>query len=352
MDLSAFDFELPDECIATRPAEPRDSCRLLCVCGDEITDRVFRDIRHELREGDLLIANDTRVVPALLFGVRPARDDLSSDVDVQINLVAQKSDGVWKCFGRPGRRLRPDDVIEFPAGLRGRIIDKLPSGELMLEFSPKGADFWGGVEAVGKMPIPPYIAKMRPADSKDHEDYQTVFADRAGSVAAPTAGLHFTDELIAQLQSHGVGFERVTLHVGAGTFAGLSEEAFKTGRLHEEWCEISEEVALKIADCKARGGRVIAVGTTSLRTLESLADGKGGVLATSRDTDIFIQPGYKFQVVDGLITNFHLPKSSLFMLVSALMGTEVMQSAYAHAINSGYKFYSYGDASLLMPRHD
>lgn len=353
MDLSEFDFHLPDERIALRPADPRDACKLLVkVGGTPIRDAIFHELPDVLKPGDLLIANDTRVVPALLFGVRKARDEISSDVDVQVNLLEERQAGEWLCLARPGRRLRPDDPIDFGDGFSARVVEKLESGEIVIAFDQAGGEFWASLERQGAMPIPPYIAKQRKSDAVDHTDYQTVFAKEGESVAAPTAGLHFTDDLIARLEAGGVNMAYVTLNVGAGTFAPLSETAIETGKLHSEWCAISDEVAARIAETKRAGGRVIAVGTTALRTLESRADGQGGVLAGSGATDIFIRPGYTFQVIDGLVTNFHLPKSSLFMLVSAFMGTETMQACYAHAIENEYGFYSYGDACLLMPGDD
>ena len=353
MNLDPYDFDLPDTCIATRPTEPRDACKLLVQQGgDAPSDYVFRDIVDLLQPGDLLIANDTRVIPALLFGELPARDEQGQTVHVQLNLLEDKGEGEWLCLCKPGRRVKPGDTVEFGAGLSASLVEKYENGEMRFKFRPLGEAFWAALNELGRMPIPPYIQKLRASDRKDDEDYQTVFADKAGSVAAPTAGLHFTDGLMAKLKEKNIGLEYVTLHVGAGTFAGLSDDAFETGKLHSEWCEISESVKRKIDEARSLGGRVIAVGTTSLRTLESRADKQRSVISGAGDTDIFIQPGYQFQVVDGLITNFHLPRSSLFMLVSALMGTDVMQVAYNHAINSGYKFYSYGDACLLLPAHD
>lgn len=353
LDLDRFDFELPDDAIALRPAEPRDSCKLLVPHPDgRMTDAVFSDIGEFLRPGDLLILNNTRVIRALIFGIRPARDEMSQDVAVQINLLEDKGDNVWACLGRPGRRLREGDVLNFNNELHAEIIAKQDGGRLELCFREEGEAFWTALDRLGRMPIPPYIAKFRQSDDQDQIDYQTVFAACAGSVAAPTAGLHFTDGLLESLKKVGVETAEVTLHVGAGTFAPLNEENIETGKLHHEWCEIPEATKLAIDTARANGGRVFAVGTTSLRTLESLADGQGGVRAERISTDIFIQPGYRFKVVDGLITNFHLPKSSLFMLVCALMGTEIMKHAYEHAVANGYRFYSYGDACLMIPSND
>ncbi len=351
-DLAEFDFQLPDESIALRPAEPRDACRLLVVKGDQISDLVFRDIGSCLRPGDLLIGNDTRVLPALLFGKRLARDENSSTVDVQVNLLERFADGGWDCLCKPGRRFRVGDRIEFGASLSAIVKSKGDSGRVRLVFEQADEAFWSGLHEAGKMPIPPYIAKLRPSDDADHQDYQTVFARDEGSVAAPTAGLHFTDELISSLKAQGVGFDTVTLHVGAGTFAGLTQAQIDTGKLHSEYYEVRSETIAQIQETKAQGGRVIAIGTTAARTLESIADQLTSSEALAGTTDIFIKPGYRYQCVDALITNFHLPRSSLFMLVCALMGTETMQTAYRHAIETGYRFYSYGDACFLIPDHD
>lgn len=350
MDLSKFDFELPENLIAVRPVEPRDACRLLKLDGrNGFEDLIFRDIVDELQPGDILVANDTRVLPTFLTGSRPPRDDQGSTVAVDLNLLAPLDDKRWSCLARPGKRLKPGDEIRFQAGLSAKVENKGDEGEITIAFSLSGDELISKLEDVGRMPIPPYIQRLRETDDQDREDYQTVFAERQGSVAAPTAGLHFTDELINAIEAKGVGFHTVTLHVGAGTFKNLSEENLKTGRLHEEWCEVSAEVAEAVETAKAQGNRVIAVGTTALRTLEARSTTNGVLEPGSGETDIFIQPGYEFKTVSGLITNFHLPRSSLFMLVSALIGTDVMQSAYSHAIASGYRFYSYGDACLLLP---
>tara|TARA_Y100000052_G_scaffold27585_1_gene36903 strand:+ start:25671 stop:26723 length:1053 start_codon:yes stop_codon:yes gene_type:complete len=349
LDLSQFDFDLPDDRIALRPVSPRDACKLLvCEADGSISDAVFRDIEHILRPGDLLIANDTRVVPALLNGVRPARDETGQNIPIQVNLLSETDSGSWLCFAKPGRRLRVGDQIGFGQNLSATVLSKKDHGEIELKFSHAGRDFSERVAEVGMMPIPPYIAKQRASDDSDQDDYQTVFANEPGSVAAPTAGLHFTENLLQRMKSAGFGPDYVTLHVGAGTFAPLTEDELVRGKLHEEWCAISETVAQKINETKASGGRVIAVGTTALRTLESRANGMGRVAAGAGRTDIFIRPGYEFQIVDGLVTNFHLPRSSLFMMVCALKGIETMQACYAHAIENDYSFYSYGDACLLI----
>ena len=346
-ELDRYDFDLPEDLIALRPTEPRDACRLLKVGSDGIDDCVFRDLRNILRPGDLLIGNNTRVIPALLFGTRPSRDETSSDVTVQVNLLEALGDLSWLCLCKPGRRLKEGDRIDFPEKLEAHVVDKRPGGEIVLRFEGDETSFWTKLHAIGAMPIPPYIAKKRPSDETDLTNYQTVFADKEGSVAAPTAGLHFTDTLIETLKAGGVGFETVTLHVGAGTFAGLTDENLQTGRLHEEWFDVSADVLRKIAETKAGGGRVVAIGTTALRTLESLPETLSDDEGLSGTTDIFIRPGYIFKHVDALITNFHLPRSSLFMLVCALTGVEAMQNAYRHAVQEKYRFYSYGDACFL-----
>lgn len=352
MDLSEFDFELPEDCIALRPAEPRDACRLLHVVGADIADRQFLELADLLRPGDLLIGNDTKVIPALLQAVRPARTDIGQDVDVTINLLERGGDSEWLCLCRPGRRLQPGDLLVFSDVLRAETLSKGEEGRVQLRFNMTGSAFWSEIEAIGNMPIPPYIAKKRKSDSSDHENYQTVFARQAGSVAAPTAGLHFTQGVFESLKTRGVDFQTVTLHVGAGTFAALTEANLKSGQLHSEYYHVPAVTKDALMRAKSEGRRVIAIGTTALRTLESIADRLSEGSELSGSTSIFIRPGYKFRLTNGLITNFHLPQSSLFMLVCALIGTDTMQRAYAHAVQAGYKFYSYGDACLLMPQND
>ena len=352
MDLSEFDFHLPDERIALRPSEQREACKLLVVDRGGLRDQYFYEMGSFLKPGDLLVANDTKVIPALLFGERAARDEQGRDVAVQTNLLERVSQTDWACLCRPGRRLKVGDVIRFPHSLNGEILAKGDEGRVTLRMNLVDEAFWSAIEAIGKMPIPPYIAKQRPSDDADHTDYQTVYADAAGSVAAPTAGLHFTRELIDGLREQGIGFETLTLHVGAGTFAGLTEEHLKSGRLHSEYYEVHPHTIRKIRETRTQGGRVIAIGTTALRTLETIADQLDSDKTLSGTTDIFIRPGYQFRCINALITNFHLPRSSLFMLICALMGQKRMQEAYAHAIASDYRFYSYGDACLLIPEDD
>ena len=331
--------------------EPQDAARLLVVHGDgQLEDANVRDLPRYLSPGDALVFNDTRVISAALKGIRPARNEQGSDVSVDINLVARESESDWVSLARPGKRLKVGDVIKIRGDLTAEIIDKRADGELLLRFSQSGAALDEAIEAAGNMPLPPYIARRRPADSSDRQTYQTSFAgDDAKSVAAPTAGLHFTPRLLGEIDAADLLRAQVRLHVGLGTFAPLKDEQIESGILHDEWRQITPEVADQLNKVRAGGNRCVAVGTTSLRTLESSATEDGKILAESGTTNIFIQPGYKFRATDALVTNFHLPGSSLFMLVCALMGTETMQAAYAHAIAEDYRFYSYGDACLLLP---
>ncbi|MEM9667407.1 MAG: tRNA preQ1(34) S-adenosylmethionine ribosyltransferase-isomerase QueA [Pseudomonadota bacterium] len=350
MDLTPFDFDLPEAQIALRPVEPRDTSRLLVVHGDgRLEDRVFRDLPDILLSADMLVFNDTRVLPAALKAIRPARDEIGHDIKVDLNLVEPIDEDHWRALARPGRRLRRGDRLIIADGFETEIMAKHEGGYVDISFDSGGRSLREALEAYGSMPLPPYIARRRAADKQDRTDYQTRFAsDDAASVAAPTAGLHFTPELLQRLAAQSQPRETVRLNVGLGTFAPLTDNHWKTGTLHEEWREVSTITAGRLNDQRARGGRIIPVGTTSMRTLES-AWGRDGIQAVKGPTDIFLRPGDPIHATDGLITNFHLPKSSLFMLVSALMGTDTMQSAYAHAIREGYRFYSYGDACLLLP---
>jgi S-adenosylmethionine:tRNA ribosyltransferase-isomerase len=341
MRVDLFDFDLPPERIALRPAQPRDAARLLRVAGRAISDHGVSDLPRLLRPGDLLVFNDTRVIPAQLEGRRGA---------ARIGATLHKREGPrsWRAFLRNARRVREGDAIDFGAGVSAIASGKAEDGSMLLSFE--------GEEPVellldraGRMPLPPYIAGRRAADARDADDYQTMFAREEGAVAAPTAALHFTPRLMSALAEAGVRHETLTLHVGAGTFLPVKAHDTDAHRMHSEWGRIGAAAAARIAGVRQGGGRAIAVGTTSLRLLESAAGADGTVAAFEGDTDIFITPGYRFRAVDGLITNFHLPRSTLFMLVSALMGLETMRSAYAHAIREGYRFYSYGDASLLLP---
>ncbi len=351
MRVDLFDFELPPERIALRPARPRDAARMLVVREDgPFEDRGVRELPSLLEPGDAIVFNDTRVIPAALKGVRPARDSNGTDVFVDINLVHQRGEAEWLALARPGKRLKTGDTIEIASGFTATIAEKTPDGELILRFPISGVELDQAIDRHGAMPLPPYIARRRAADVSDRKTYQTSFAgDEAQSVAAPTAGLHFTPRLLSEIEAAGIHREWVRLHVGLGTFAPLKEEQIARGKLHEEWRQVQPAVAGSLNAARAEGHRCVGVGTTALRTLESSAREDGIIESVTGPTDIFIQPGYQFRATDALVTNFHLPQSSLFMLVCALMGTDVMQSAYAHAIARGYRFYSYGDACLLLP---
>jgi S-adenosylmethionine:tRNA ribosyltransferase-isomerase len=342
MRVDLFDFELPPECIALRPACPRDAARLL-VAGraGPFADRIVRDLPGLLRSGDVLVFNDTRVIPAQLEGTN-GNARIGATLHKRIDLRR------WQAFVRNGRRLRAGDVVDFGADVTALAEVLHDDGSWTLAFAGE-EPVEVLLERAGRMPLPPYIAGKRPTDERDRRDYQTMFAAEDGAVAAPTAALHFTPELMVALAVAGVAHETLTLHVGAGTFLPVKAEDTETHAMHAEWGRIEPETAARLNAARAAGGRVIAVGTTSLRLLESAADEAGVIQGFSGDTRIFITPGYRFRAIDGLMTNFHLPKSTLFMLVSALMGLERMQAAYAHAIEEGYRFYSYGDASLLIP---
>ena len=341
MDVALFDFELPQDRIALRPARPRDSARLLLVEGDRISDRAILDLPAILRRGDVLVFNDTRVIPAQLEGRRG---------EAAVGATLHKRDGPrdWRAFVRNSRRLNAGDRIDFEAGVSASVVEKSADGSALLHFhGDEPVEIL--LERAGRMPLPPYIAGKRPADEADRADYQTMFAREEGAVAAPTAALHFTDRLVGALDEAGIATETLTLHVGAGTFLPVKAADTADHKMHAEWGRIDAATAERLNAARAAGGRLIAVGTTSLRLLESAAGADGAIHAFEGDTAIFITPGYRFKAVDGLLTNFHLPRSTLFMLVSALMGLDVMKSAYAHAIAQGYRFYSYGDASLLLP---
>ena len=347
MNVDQFDFELPDSAIALRPARPRDSAKLLQVRGGELSNHIVCDLPDLLRTGDVLVINNTKVLPAALSAVRPARPHGGGgDVTIGINLHQRLSDTQWRAFVRPAKRLKDGEIIHLSDRLSAEVFDKQDGGDVGLKFSRGGEALDVEIEALGHPPLPPYIARQRMPDDKDKADYQTVYAKDKGSVAAPTAGLHFTPDLLAALQDRGVELVSLTLHVGAGTFLPVKSDNTDDHIMHSEWFTISQEAANTINLAKDEGRRIIGVGTTALRALESSAVGCR-VKAQSRDTDIFITPGYEFRIIDGLMTNFHLPRSTLFMLVSALAGTDTMQAAYAHALASGYRFYSYGDSSLL-----
>lgn len=350
MRVTEFDFELPEELIALYPAEPRDSARLLLVDPRQgLTDLHIPDLRDLLRAGDVLVVNDTRVLPAELRGVRIRGENRST---VSFNLHKRVDAHTWRAFARPAKRLALLDELELGNGdadpLRARVAGKGDTGEITLEFVLGGAQLDEAIKSHGAMPLPPYIGAKRDIEERDKVDYQTVYAAEDGAVAAPTAGLHFTEKLLQDLSDQGVSIERVTLHVGAGTFLPMKAEDTDDHVMHSEWGEIDQATAERIRARREAGGRVVAVGTTSLRLLETASRATGTLQPFVGDTDIFITPGFRFHTVDVLMTNFHLPKSTLFMLVSAFSGLEVMKNAYAHAIREGYRFYSYGDGSLLL----
>ncbi|MBU2961567.1 tRNA preQ1(34) S-adenosylmethionine ribosyltransferase-isomerase QueA [Citreicella sp. C3M06] len=349
MNLSDFDFTLPEELIATRPASPRSSARLLVAQGDEISDGVVRDLTDWLRPGDRLVLNDTRVIPARLFGWRE-RDGAQGRTRAQIDLtlLEPRADGCWAALVKPLKKLREGETVVFSDALSAELIAR-EDGQGLFRFNLAGEDFDAALEEAGAMPLPPYIAAKRPADARDKSDYQTVWAERSGAVAAPTASLHFDAPLLDALAAKGVQFTHVTLHVGAGTFLPVKVDDVTTHKMHGEWGEVTPQAAVEIAATKANGGRVIPVGTTALRLIETAARDTGAIAPWTGVTDIFIYPGFAFRVTDALMTNFHLPKSTLMMLVSALMGQERVRRIYAHAIAERYRFFSYGDASLLLP---
>lgn len=343
MKLSDFDFALPDDLIATRPARPRSSARLLVAGPQTLADRHVFDLPQILRPGDRLVLNDTRVIPARLTGTRRRG---AAQAAVEVTLL-ERRDGLWAALIRPLRKVREGEEIVFGAGLAARLEGRA-EGQGLLAFNLEGAAFDAALALAGAMPLPPYIEARRKADAQDRTDYQTVWAAHPGAVAAPTASLHFDQPLLTALAARGVAFSHVTLHVGAGTFLPVKVDDISQHRMHAEWGEVTPQAAAAINATRAAGGRVIPVGTTALRLLES-AVGDQGVTAWQGDTDIFITPGFRFRVADGLMTNFHLPKSTLMMLVSALMGVGRMREVYAHAIAARYRFFSYGDGSLLLP---
>ncbi len=340
-----FDFELPRAAIAQHPVRPRDAARLLVV-GESMEDQGVADLPGLLRPGDVLVVNDTRVIPARLFGRH-------GQAKVEVTLTAPEATepeggARWRALARPAKRLKPGARIDFGAGLAARVTDQGARGEVGLAFELGGAAFAAALNRAGAMPLPPYIKRAAGGAPRDRDDYQTIFATRAGAVAAPTAGLHFTPELLAALEDRGVARVEVTLHVGAGTFLPVTAEDPRDHRMHAEWGEITQDAAAAINAARAAGGRVVAVGSTALRLLEAAARDGGRLAAFSGETDIFILPGYRFKAVDLMLTNFHLPRSTLFMLVCAFAGTARMKRAYGHAISQGYRFFSYGDACLLQ----
>ena len=343
MRVDDFDFDLPEDLIALRPARPRRSARLLVADTEREETGVFEDLAGHLRPGDLIVFNDTKVIPARLHGLRIRGE---AEAKVEATLLKRLGADRWLALAKPGKRLKAGDRLAF-GDLGATLAAKGEGGEVEIAFDLSGADLDAAVALVGAPPLPPYIAARRATDVEDEEDYQTIFAARPGAVAAPTASLHFEPEVLASLQARGVGEARLTLHVGAGTFLPVKAEDTADHRMHAEWGEITPEAAEAINAAKAAGGRIIAAGTTALRLLESSVDEAGVVRPFQGETDIFITPGFRFRAVDGLITNFHLPRSTLFMLVSAFMGTERMRALYSHAIVNRMRFYSYGDGSLL-----
>jgi S-adenosylmethionine:tRNA ribosyltransferase-isomerase len=341
MKVDQFDFELPKELIAIRPAPSRDGARLLVVKGKSFGDYQVTDLPDFINPGDLMIFNDTRVIPARLKGKR-------RDATMELTLHMNMTEGVWKAFAKPAKKLKLHDVINFDCGLDAVVTEKRDGGEVTIQFNKTDDELGDALKEVGVMPLPPYIASQRPVDERDEEDYQTIYSKHDGAVAAPTAGLHFTENLQIALDKKSVKSAYVTLHVGAGTFLPVKVDDTDDHKMHQEYGEISTDVAKLITETHQRGHKVIAVGTTSLRLLESATDEAGITHEFEDATDIFITPGYKFRCVDMLMTNFHLPKSTLFMLVSAFAGFDTMKAAYQHAIGRGYRFYSYGDSSILM----
>jgi S-adenosylmethionine:tRNA ribosyltransferase-isomerase len=346
--LSDYDFDLPERLIATRPARPRSSARLLVATPATLTDATAIDLPGFLRPGDRLVLNDTRVIPARLRGIRQRGD---ARAQIEGTLLEPAPGGAWLALLKPLRKVNEGEEIVFSEHLSAKLVAK-EGGEALLAFNLEGEDFDAALDAAGQMPLPPYIEAKRKADAQDRTDYQTVWAEKPGAVAAPTASLHFDDALLAALAARGIETTRVTLHVGAGTFLPVKTDDLTHHRMHAEWGEVTPTAAEEINATKQAGGRIIPVGTTALRLIESAADAPGHIAPWRGPTDIFIRPGFAFRLTDGLMTNFHLPKSTLMMLVSALMGIGRMREVYAHAIAREYRFFSYGDASLLLPQED
>jgi S-adenosylmethionine:tRNA ribosyltransferase-isomerase len=357
MRVDLFDFELPEERIALRPVVPRDAARLLVVDAktDHFEDRAIRDFPNLLRSQDALVVNDTRVISARLEGIRVRGDAIAQ---IEVTLHARENDNTWRALARPAKRLQVGERIRFGetsesmacllAALDATVIAKDDGGEVTLAFDLTGPALDEAIASLGQMPLPPYIASRRATDAQDERDYQTMFAEKPGAIAAPTAGLHFTPELIGDIESRGIAVHRATLHVGAGTFLPVKVEDTCDHHMHSERGRLSAETADALNATRRNGGRIVAIGTTALRLLESAADESGSIRAFSGETSIFIEPGYRFRAVDALVTNFHLPRSTLFMLVSGFAGLDLMKRAYAHAIKQNYRFYSYGDACLLL----
>ena len=348
MKLSEFDFDLPEELIATRPARPRSSARMLLAQGQSIADRIVNELPQILQPGDRLVLNDTKVIPARLSGTRH-RSSAAGDTaaKIEITLLEPQASGEWSALIKPLKKVRDGEEIIFSEQLSAKVVSRA-DGQGKLQFNLSGDDFDAALAEVGAMPLPPYIAAKRPADASDKDDYQTYWARHSGAVAAPTASLHFDGPLLAALEERGVTFSHVTLHVGAGTFLPVKVDDVRDHKMHAEWGEVTPKAAADINATKAAGHRIIPVGTTALRLIESAAV-NGQIKPWVGPTDIFIMPGFEFQIADGLMTNFHLPKSTLMMLVSALMGHDEIRQIYKHAIGQEYRFFSYGDSSLLLP---
>lgn len=349
MELSEFDFELPEELIALRPARPRSAARLLVARGGSIKDMRVRDFPELLRPGDMVVFNDTKVVPSRLAGTRlrfGEGEAPTGSARVSLDLVRTIGEGRWQALARPAKRLRTGDLLRFQGGLEAEVLERDGPG-CVVKFDMPEPELERALHAAGSVPLPPYIESKRQVDERDTTDYQTVFAAKPGAVAAPTAALHFDQELISDIRAAGAGVAFVTLHVGPGTFLPVKSERIEDHKMHAEWGELSADAAAELNDAKRRGGRIIVVGTTALRLLETAA-GPGGLAPWRGETDIFIGPGYRFKAADALLTNFHLPGSTLIILVSAFIGHERMKAVYAHAISGGYRFYSYGDASLFI----
>ncbi|MDE4132132.1 tRNA preQ1(34) S-adenosylmethionine ribosyltransferase-isomerase QueA [Phaeobacter sp. QD34_3] len=348
MKLSDFDFDLPEDLIATRPASPRSAARLLVAQGAEITDAHVYDLPDWLQPGDRLVLNDTRVIPARLSGLRHRSGAQGQTAArIEVTLLEPGADGTWTALLKPLKKVKIGETIRFAEGFEA-VLDAVTDGQGALRFNLEGDAFEAALSEAGAMPLPPYIAAKRAADDQDKTDYQTVWAKNSGAVAAPTASLHFDEPLLKALAAKGVSFTYVTLHVGAGTFLPVKVEDVTTHKMHAEWGCVSPEAAAEISATKAAGGRVIPVGTTALRLIESAAR-SGEIAPWEGETDIFIYPGFTFHVADALMTNFHLPRSTLMMLVSALMGQQTIREIYSHAVENRYRFFSYGDASLLIP---
>lgn len=359
MRVDLFDFDLPSERIALAPAFPRETARMLVVDGDELADRLIGDLPDFIRPGDAVVVNDTRVIAGRLTGIRVRGDSVAQ---IEATLIKRVDGSRWRAFVRPAKKLNVGERIRFGetsesmacllSALDAEVEEKGEGGEALLAFAFQGAALDDAIDRLGEMPLPPYIAARRAPHSGDRSDYQTLFANEPGAVAAPTAGLHFTPELVARIEARGASLHKVTLHVGAGTFLPVKVEETQDHFMHAEWGRIDDATAAALNDARAQGGRIVAIGTTSLRLLESAADEAGNIRPFAEETSIFITPGYRFRAVDALLTNFHLPRSTLFMLASAFAGLQTMKRAYFHAIETGYRFYSYGDACLLRRSDD